>query len=105
MQILLSTPIKTVATATLVAVSTLLSMNLYAHAPELHKKDKAEKPKCEAMKNMDHSKMDRSDPIMIAMMKQCSFTADEHHSDKQKEEQDDHHNDKHDEHKIKKHHG
>jgi hypothetical protein len=31
----------------------------------------AEKPDCAAMKNMDHSKMDMSDPMMQAMMKQC----------------------------------
>jgi|AntAceMinimDraft_1070359.scaffolds.fasta_scaffold236246_1 hypothetical protein len=42
-----------------------------AHSPELHKKKNAEKPKCEAMNNMDHSTMDMNDPIMQAMMKQC----------------------------------
>jgi len=30
-----------------------------------------EKPKCEAMKNMDHSKMDMNDTVMQAMMKKC----------------------------------
>lgn len=42
-----------------------------AHDPALHKKENAEKPQCEAMEGMDHSKMDMNDPIMQAMMKQC----------------------------------
>ncbi|MFC6633100.1 hypothetical protein [Microbulbifer taiwanensis] len=41
-----------------------------AHDPSLHK-NKGEKPKCEAMENMDHSKMDPNDPVMQAMMKKC----------------------------------
>jgi hypothetical protein len=50
-----------------------------AHSPELHKKNNAEKPKCEAMNNMDHSSMDLNDPVMQAMMKQC--TAGDNHTD------------------------
>jgi hypothetical protein len=42
-----------------------------AHSPEMHKKENAEKPNCQAMANMDHSKMDMNDPIMMAMMQQC----------------------------------
>lgn len=41
-----------------------------AHDPSEHTMKK-EKPKCEAMKNMDHSKMDMKDPVMMAMMKKC----------------------------------
>ena len=41
-----------------------------AHDPSEHKA-KMEKPKCEAMKNMDSSKMDPNDPIMMAMKKKC----------------------------------
>jgi len=41
-----------------------------AHDPKEHMKD-AKKPDCAAMKNMDHSKMDKNDPVMQAMMKQC----------------------------------
>ena len=41
-----------------------------AHDPKEHMKD-AEKPDCAAMNNMDHSKMDRNDPVMQAMMKKC----------------------------------
>lgn len=46
----------------------------HAHSASEHKKKKAEKPKCEAINNMDHSKMDMNDPIMQAMMKQCMGT-------------------------------
>jgi hypothetical protein len=49
-----------------------------AHDPNEHMKD-AEKPNCNAMENMDHSKMDMNDPVMKAMMKQC--IKDIHHSD------------------------
>ena len=42
-----------------------------AHSPEMHKKNNAEKPKCETMNSMDHSTMDMNDPIMQAMMLQC----------------------------------
>ncbi|MGS2716880.1 hypothetical protein ACVBE9_01785 [Eionea flava] len=50
----------------------LLSSNYaIAHSPELHRKENAEKPNCEAMKNMDHGKMDMSDPVIQAMIKQC----------------------------------
>ncbi|AUM11105.1 hypothetical protein [Ketobacter alkanivorans] len=49
-----------------------------AHDPKEHMKD-AEKPDCAAMNNMDHSKMDRNDPVMQAMMKKCM--ADTHHQE------------------------
>ncbi|NIB39743.1 hypothetical protein HBA55_09120 [Pseudomaricurvus alkylphenolicus] len=34
------------------------------------------------MKNMDHSKMDANDPVMLAMMKKCKSAMhdDEHHA-------------------------
>lgn len=52
-------------------IALLASNYVVAHSPELHKKDNAEKPNCEAMNTMDHSKIDMSDPVMQAMMKQC----------------------------------
>ncbi len=52
----------------LVSFFSVASVN--AHDPSEHTA-KREKPKCEVMKNMDHSKMDGSDPIMMAMMKKC----------------------------------
>ena len=44
--------------------------SVQAHDPSEHT-NQMEKPKCEAMKNMDHSKMEANDPVMIAMMKKC----------------------------------
>ena len=41
-----------------------------AHDPSEHKKD-AEKPKCEAMADMEHSEMNSDDPVMQAMMEKC----------------------------------
>jgi len=46
------------------------TVSALAHDPSMHK-EKAEKPDCAAMKNMDHSKMDADDPVMQAMMKKC----------------------------------
>ena len=57
--------------SSLIALTTLaIAFSVQAHDPKEHMKD-AEKPDCAAMKNMDHSKMDMSDPMMQAMMKQC----------------------------------
>jgi hypothetical protein len=54
---------------------------VHAHDPSLHK-EKMEKPKCEAIKNIDHSKMDENDPVMLAMMKKCksAMDGDENHA-------------------------
>ena len=62
---------KKIQTITYVLLASFFAMSsALAHDPALHTK-KAEKPKCEAMKNMDHSKMDMNDPVMMAMMKKC----------------------------------
>ncbi|NQZ32283.1 MAG: hypothetical protein HRU06_13505 [Oceanospirillaceae bacterium] len=64
---------RTIITASTVIISTVLLTNIaYAHDASKHKKANAEKPKCEAMKNVDHSKMDMNDPVMLAMMAQCT---------------------------------
>ena len=55
-----------------------VTFSAQAHDPKEHMKD-AENPNCAAMKDMDHSKMDMSDPVMQAMMKQCM--KDMHHGD------------------------
>ena len=47
----------------------------FAHDPAEHAKEAAEAkagPNCEAMKTMDHSKMDPNDPVMKAMMAKCA---------------------------------
>ena len=54
---------------------TMLSLSILAgtaqaHDPKEHMKE-AKKPDCAAMKDMDHSKMDSNDPVVMAMMKQC----------------------------------
>lgn len=67
----------------IVTSSVLLLSTAYAHDPSQHKKENAEKPKCEAIKNMDTSTMDMNDPIMQAMMKQCSESSG--HGDVHKE--------------------
>jgi hypothetical protein len=83
----------TLSTTVVIAASSVLWLNsAYAHDASMHKKDNAEKPKCEAMKDMDYSKMDMNDPIIQAMMKQCM--ASEHHETKtEKHEDNGHHGD------------
>lgn len=72
-----------------------LFSNTYAHAPELHKKEGAEKPQCAALQKMDRSKLDKNDPVMQAMMKQCQdWLHDDHEeeeSDKQQKKNKHHH--------------
>jgi hypothetical protein len=54
-----------------VAVPLLMwKLSAQAHDPKEHIKD-AEKPNCAALKNMNHFKMDRNDPVMKAMMQKC----------------------------------
>ena len=65
--------------AVVLGILTFISAN--AHDPSEHK-DNAEKPKCEMMENMDHSKMDSDDPVMQAMMEKCKAS----HMDKMKDE-------------------
>ena len=72
-------------------VSLFSIASVHAHDPSEHK-TKREKPKCEAMKNMDHSKMDANDPIMMAMMKKCmseEFAENHHDGDTEKNTTDD----------------
>lgn len=47
----------------------------FAHDPAEHAKEAAAAkagPNCEALKSMDHSKMDPNDPVMKAMMAKCA---------------------------------
>ncbi len=62
---------KVVKTLSVLIGTLVLMSNAYAHDASMHKKKNAEKPKCESMNNIDHSKMDKNDPIMQAMMQQC----------------------------------
>ncbi len=60
----------------LILSSALMVAPSFAHDPAEHAKT-AEAPDCEAMKKMDHSKMDMNDPVMQAMMKKCSAAHNE----------------------------
>lgn len=62
---------KKIQTTTYLLLASFFAMSsAQAHDPSEHT-TKTEKPKCEAMKNMDHSKMEMKDPVMMAMMKKC----------------------------------
>ena len=52
-----------------------IAQSAFAHDPAEHAREAAEAKKganCAAMKNMDASKMNPNDPVMKAMMAQCS---------------------------------
>jgi len=51
-------------------VLTILPAFVLAHEEAEHAKS-GEKPNCEAMRTMDHSKMKKDDPVMQAMMEKC----------------------------------
>lgn len=78
-------------------LSSLFLKVAFAHDPALHMKN-AEKPKCEAMKEMDHSKMDANDPVMMALMKKCekAMLEGNHHPEQNtlKSKQGENHNEK-----------
>lgn len=61
----------------LILSSALMVAPSFAHDPAEHAKT-AEAPDCDAMKKMDHSKMDMNDPVMQALMKKCSAVHSEH---------------------------
>ncbi len=52
------------------AMTLAVSITAFAHDPSMHTESN-ENPDCSAMKDMDHSNMDSSDPVMQAMMKKC----------------------------------
>ena len=61
-------------TTTLAAAFLSIAQGALAHDPAEHAKEAAAAkagPNCEAMKSMDHSKMDPNDPVMKAMMAKC----------------------------------
>jgi L-serine deaminase len=74
---------KKIQTATYLLLAGFFAISsAQAHDPSEHAMKK-EKPKCEAMKNMDHSKIDMKDPVMMAMMKKCMSegSAEDHHTE------------------------
>lgn len=75
-------------TLTAIVASTTFT-NAAAHAPELHQKEGAEKPQCEALQDMDRSKMDAKDPIMQAMLKQCEDWLHDAHEENENDREND----------------
>ena len=66
---------KNTLTTTLAAALFTFAQGAFAHDPAEHAKEAAAAksgPNCEAMKSMDHSKMDANDPVMKAMMAKCA---------------------------------
>lgn len=66
---------KNTFSTTLAVILLTFSQGAFAHDPAEHAKEAAAAkagPKCEAMKMMDHSKMDPNDPVMKAMMAKCA---------------------------------
>lgn len=72
--------------STLVVVLSTYTINAYAHDPKEHAKEKEKQASnCAAMQDMEKGKMDKSDPVMMAMMKKCHKMADDKKSDKKME--------------------
>ena len=66
---------KNTFTTTLAVILLSFAQGAFAHDPAEHAKEAAAAkagPNCEAMKTMDHSKMDPNDPVMKAMMAKCA---------------------------------
>jgi hypothetical protein len=62
-----------------IAIAILFMSSPQAHDASEHKGNIA-KPNCDAMKDMDHSNVDKTDPIMLAMMKKCMAEKQHHES-------------------------
>lgn len=65
---------------------TTLLLSAYASSPLLAHNESQhpvsdEKPNCGAIQNMDHSKMSKNDPVMMAMMKKCMKANAKGHTD------------------------
>ena len=73
-----SFPMTNTLRLTLAAAMLTLAQSTFAHDPAEHEKEAAAVkagPNCEAMKTMDHSKMEMNDPVMKAMMTKCAAAA------------------------------
>lgn len=73
-----SYPMKKTLSTTFAAILLTFAQGAFAHDPAEHAKEAAAAkagPNCEAMKTMDHSKMDPNDPVMKAMMAKCAGSA------------------------------
>ncbi|WP_339898063.1 hypothetical protein [Paraglaciecola polaris] len=81
---------------TLVVISAAYSVGGYAHDPKEHSKEK-EAPNCEIMQDIEQGKLDKNDPVTIAMMKKCHKMDDGKESGQEMEgmEREDSHHDQH----------
>ena len=65
---------KTQTLPRVLAISSLLfALSAQAHDPKEHMQN-TEQADCTAMNDMDQSKMDMNDPVVMAMMQQCMNT-------------------------------
>lgn len=70
--------------ALIIVITLNMTMVVQAHEQTKHTTTDNEKPNCDAMKSMDHSKMDMKDPVVQAMMKKCmNHDLDKHSSPSQ----------------------
>lgn len=75
---------KSILSLTLIAAVVCLAPSAFAHDPAAHAKEATEAkaaPHCEAMKSMDHSKMNPNDPVMKAMLMKCAKQEPAEHKD------------------------
>lgn len=86
--------------STLIILLSAYSINAAAHDPKEHAKEKQqEAPNCEVMQDMKQGKIDKNDPVVMAMMKKChkmkgDKKADEKHMDNMQDhdmKKDEHH--------------
>ena len=93
--------------STLIILLSAYSINAAAHDPKEHAKEKLqEAPNCEAMKNMKQDKVDKNDPVVMAMMKKChKMKGDKKVDDKHMDNMQDHEmkKDQHHEHSDEQH--
>lgn len=69
-------------------ISLTCALSAQAHDPSEHKDKKGEKPRCEALKDMDPEAMDRDDPVVQALLKKCEKQL--HRGDELPDREEDH---------------
>lgn len=86
---------------TMLAFALAIAVPALAHDPKEHAREAAAAkagPDCEKLKQMDTSRMDKNDPVLLAMQGKCAKHMDgaAHDGDEKGKRTDDHHEDKHD---------
>ncbi|HMM68560.1 MAG TPA: hypothetical protein PKC03_16625 [Dokdonella sp.] len=86
---------------TMLALFLALAMPAFAHDPKEHAREAAAAkagPDCTKLRDMDTSKMDRNDPVLLAMQAKCAGHMDDAAHDGHEEGKDgtrEHHEDGH----------